>query len=266
MTQPITFMINVKDEATRLHYVLDVATKWADEVLVIDKGSTDNTVEIAKSYKGVRVYDGSDFGRYGDEDRINWVQLTTHAWIYIGTPSEIPTRKLIDKCREMVDGDYDLITVPRKMYMLGVHSENSPWCISHYKFLVNRNRTLFSNRIHHNFIARNGKEGHIEYADDCCVYHLTYTSALYYINTMKDYWQMEVEGSKNLTADIEKCFADIKQHEQKLNDGGEYVLMLKLAWYIYHYGKALFLEEKRRGMDINAVYKDIYESVMKGWK
>lgn len=263
---PISFLINVKDESSRLHYVLDVATRWADEVLVIDKGSVDSTVEIAKSYPGVRVIDGSNHGRYGDEDRVNWVQLPKHNWIYIGTPSEIPTRKCIDRCRELIDGDYDLITVPRKMYMLGVHSEHSPWNISHYKFLINRNRTLLSNKIHHNFIAQDGKEGHVQYAEDCCVHHLTYTSCLYWINTMKDYWQLEAEGSTNILHDINKCFAAIEAHDANLKVGGEEVYLLYLAWQLYHIGTAFFLEEKRRGMDITSVYKDVYDKVLEEWK
>lgn len=264
--KPITFMINVKNEESRIPMILGHATKWADEVVVIDKGSTDNTVDLVKSYPGVKLFVDSSRNRYGDEDRITWTTFPTHDWIFIGTPSEIPTSKCIETCKQMVDGDYDLITVPRMMYMLGIHSEYSPWNVSHYKFLINRKRTLISNRIHHNFMARNGKEGHVPYSPDCCVYHLTYTSGKYWIESMKDYWQVEAEGSKNPTDDINRCFDAIARHDAKLKAGGEETFLLYLAWNLYHLGTAFFLEEKRRGLDINKVYGDIQDRLMKEWE
>jgi len=132
----ITFMINVHNEETRMDYILKPAITWADEVIVIDKGSKDRTREIAEHY-GAKVINVGEIIE-GTEDRQAWVDYSSNDWIYWGTPSEIPTRKLIETCKSMVDGDYDLITVPRKMYMLGVHSEFSPWKIANFKFFFNR--------------------------------------------------------------------------------------------------------------------------------
>jgi len=260
----ITFMVNVHNEEPRIGYILKPAVKWADEVIVIDKGSKDRTVEIAESY-GAKVIQVGESPE-GDDDRETWVNYASNDWIYWGTPSEIPTRKCIDTCREMANGDYDLITVPRKMYMLGVHSANSPWYISHFKFFFNRTRTIVKNKIHQNFTAKYGKIGHIPYSPECCVYHLTYTSGKYWINTMVDYWQTEAKNSTNPEEDISKCFASIQQHEAKLRAGGEETRLLHLAWTLYHIGTAFFLEEKRRGMDIKSEYKKIYDQILKEWE
>jgi len=260
----ITFMVSVHNEESRIDYILKPAVKWADEVIVIDKGSIDRTVLIADHYGAKVIQVGTN--PEGENNLADLVNYSSNDWIYCATPSEVPTIKLIDRVKEMVNGDYDLITVPRKMYMLGIHSEFSPWNISHYKFLINRKRTNISNRIHHNFSAKNGKEGHILYSEDCCVYHLTYTSAKYWLENNIKYWQEEAAGSTNPSIDIERALGYIKRHEQKLFQGGDETRLLYYAWLLYHLGTAFCLEDKRRGMDITSVYKKIYDQVLNEWE
>ena len=85
------------------------------------------------------------------------------------------------------------------------------------------------------------------------------------MKAMTDYMQMEVAGSTNLDADIARCFMAIKQHDARLIEGGEETKLLRLAWMIYHIGTAFFLEEKRRGMDIDKIYTEIRERLMQEW-
>ena len=42
----ISFIVPSYNEAARITPVLEHATRWADEVVVMDKGSTDGTLEI----------------------------------------------------------------------------------------------------------------------------------------------------------------------------------------------------------------------------
>jgi len=50
----ITFLVPVYNEAARIGMVLEHATRWADEVVVMDKGSTDGTLDISRGF-GDRV-------------------------------------------------------------------------------------------------------------------------------------------------------------------------------------------------------------------
>ncbi|MEJ1472056.1 MAG: glycosyltransferase family 2 protein [Candidatus Sedimenticola sp. (ex Thyasira tokunagai)] len=47
---PISVFTIAKNEADRIHYTISSVNEWVDEVIVIDSGSTHNTVEVCKSY------------------------------------------------------------------------------------------------------------------------------------------------------------------------------------------------------------------------
>jgi hypothetical protein len=83
---------------------------------------------------------------------------------------------------------------------------------------------------------------------------------------MIEYWQEEAAGSTNPQADIERCMEAIRVHDKRLMDGGDELYLLYLAWRLYHIGTMFFIEEKRRGMDITATYKVIYDRILKEWR
>ena len=108
---------------------------WADEVLVINKSSTDRTAEICASH-GPRVkVVNFPFTEQGDDDVAAYFGHARNDWIFVVTCSEVPTRKVIAAANEILSrtsDDIDLICVPRKIYSFGEHHQTSPWSISYY--------------------------------------------------------------------------------------------------------------------------------------
>jgi len=61
--------IIVKNEESVMQRCLDCVSMWADEIIIVDTGSTDRTKEIAAAHPKVKLYDSEHFNKdthYGD--------------------------------------------------------------------------------------------------------------------------------------------------------------------------------------------------------
>jgi len=75
---PLSCMIRTLNEASRIGKVLDVVSRLADEIIIVDSGSTDDTVKIAESYGATVIHQpwlGNGFQKRVGEDacRNDWV-------------------------------------------------------------------------------------------------------------------------------------------------------------------------------------------------
>lgn len=78
MALPISVFIIAKNEEARLARVIEALTPWAGEVIIVDSGSTDRTVEIAQSLGAVVHH--NEWSGYGPQKsfaerqcRFDWV-------------------------------------------------------------------------------------------------------------------------------------------------------------------------------------------------
>jgi glycosyltransferase involved in cell wall biosynthesis len=109
----ITFSIIVKNEEKNLPKCLDSVKELVDEIVVLDTGSTDRTVEIAKNY-GAKVHYFkwcNDFAIARNEA----LQYLTGDWILVLDADEVLTPEIIPYIREAIeDPDRILINLIRQ--------------------------------------------------------------------------------------------------------------------------------------------------------
>lgn len=76
---PVSVFLITLNEAARLGRTLDAVRGWADEIVVVDSGSTDGTIDIARD-AGAQVFH-RNFDGYGPQKRFAEDQCS-HDWLF----------------------------------------------------------------------------------------------------------------------------------------------------------------------------------------
>lgn len=265
---PLTCLLGTYNEAERLPDFLTHAKKWADEIVIVDKGSTDATREIAEAAGAKFVT--SPFTPQGHEDKVEQFSHCTHDWVFLMTPGEVPTYELIQAVRAALEahGDtVDIITVPKKLYSFGIHNPASPWSIGQQPFVVNRKRAVISNHVHRNFTLRpGGKVFHIPYSPTCHVYHPTHATARSFLRSHFDYILAELDGCANPDALLREAQQQITTQQFGVGTPAATELFgQSCAWKIYWLGCMLAAWEKKQGRNVPELYKAETRSRLGEW-
>ena len=117
----LSLCIAIFNEEKNLHYPLDSAIDLVDEVIVIDGGSTDKTVEIAKSYgKKVKVID-SDNPIMFHKNKQKAIEAARGEWILQLDADEELTQELKEEIKKILFSRHPppvAFWLPRKNWFL----------------------------------------------------------------------------------------------------------------------------------------------------
>jgi glycosyltransferase involved in cell wall biosynthesis len=106
-------MIAMNEEAN-LPRTLD-SVRWADEIILVDSGSQDRTIEIAQSLGAKTSYHA--FGGHGEQKNVA-LDLCTGDWVLLLDADEVLTPGLQDEIRNLLSGEkgeprYSAYWIPR---------------------------------------------------------------------------------------------------------------------------------------------------------
>ena len=158
----ISVVIIAKDEEKMLPGCL-LTLKWADEVIVIDTGSSDKTVKIAKKYKA-KVFSfitGKNYSEWREEG----LRRVTSSWIFYADADERVTSALAKELRDIATRS-DLQTfsfaVPRRNFVLGKELKHGGFFPDYQKrFFRKDNLTGWKGEVHEEPIYK-GALGHLD--------------------------------------------------------------------------------------------------------
>lgn len=135
--ETVTAVILTKNEESMLANCLDTL-QWCDDILVLDTGSTDRTVQVAEQM-GARTARarGTNFAQWRDEAA---AKVTT-AWVFYIDADERVTPPLAKAIQSRLKrGDFDAFRLRRNNIMWGRWFQFGGWNSDHLLRLVRKNR------------------------------------------------------------------------------------------------------------------------------
>jgi glycosyltransferase involved in cell wall biosynthesis len=143
--QKVSVAIITKNEEKRLPACLN-SVSFADEIVVVDSGSTDKTVEIATAF-GCRVF-VEDWKGYGPQKN-SALKKCSYDWVFILDADErvpVETAKIIQKI--LISPEADAYCFKRKNYLHGRWLRHSGYWPDKQVRLVNKCKGSFQPIIH----------------------------------------------------------------------------------------------------------------------
>ncbi|MBY0579484.1 MAG: glycosyltransferase family 2 protein [Burkholderiales bacterium] len=165
----LSVIIIAKNEAKSIGKCLE-SVSWADEIVVIDSGSTDETVKICESFGAkIQVTDWPGFG----PQKNRALDLATGVWILSLDADEIVTPELKNEILGAISGaNAQAYSFPRSSSYCGRFMRHGGWWPDRVTRLFRKNSARFSDDLVHEKLIVDGKTGvlsspliHIAFSD-----------------------------------------------------------------------------------------------------
>lgn len=208
----ISAFLPVYNEEKRIRFALN-SLSWCDEVIVLDKSSTDKTVEIAKSY-GAIVYSVENTEAYSSSE-FSFLEKCHGDWIIIFTASDIVDVQLgleIRKQAMLLSQDYSAIRVPFQNYVLGINGKWSPWFKEDRIGVFRRNCYTYKNEVH-TALQYDFNKVYSIHESFGYLSHLTHVSVDMMMERHLRYWRGEAKyyNEKSLRGAFRSILCEIKR-------------------------------------------------------
>jgi len=157
----ISATIITRNEEANLPRILP-KLDFVDEIVVVDSGSVDRTLEIARD-AGAQVFE-RDWTGYADQKNFA-AQSAANDWILSLDADEVPTEQLvaeIEAFRRKDPGDAAGADFPRKARYLGRWIHHSGWYPDRKVRLYDRRRARWTGDYVHESVVVNGPVVHLE--------------------------------------------------------------------------------------------------------
>ena len=143
----ISLVINVRNEAENLDRCLKSVKGFANEIVIVDMHSTDNSLEIAKKYNS-RVFSYRPM-KYVEPARNYALSKAKGKWILLLDPDEVLTSTLKKELLTIIKReDVDFVKVPRKNLIFGKWIRHSKCWPDYLIRFFKKNSVTWKNEIH----------------------------------------------------------------------------------------------------------------------
>jgi len=178
----LTVTVITRDEAANLEAAL-ASVAWADEIVVVDSNSTDDTVAIARRH-GARV-ETRAFPGYGAQKNYA-ASIASHDWVLSLDADERIGPELAADIRQLLEREPEKrgYRIPRVTWYLGRWIRTTDWYPDYQLRLYDRRAAEWSaRRVHESVHLKNGEPGRLAHE----IQHLAYRNISDHLATIDRY-------------------------------------------------------------------------------
>ncbi len=239
---PVSVLVPIKNEAANLARCL-ASVAWADEVFVVDSGSTDGSVELAERL-GARVVQFRFNGTWPKKK--NWALENlpfTHEWVFILDADEVLPPGAEEEFRTVINApDADGYWINRRFMFMGrwlAHAYYPNWNLrlfhhrlGRYEKLTDADTKSGDNEVHEHVIVQ-GRTGHLKSEMD----HYAFPSVETFVEKHNRYsnWEARVALDRYLHASGRGLQSDRVGARRRLKEFSARLPLRPLLRFLYVY-------------------------------
>ncbi|MDO8343856.1 MAG: glycosyltransferase family 2 protein [Cellvibrio sp.] len=156
----LSVIIITRNEAANIRACIDTVA-WADEIVVVDSGSTDDTVSIAAEM-GARVYVHADWPGFGPQKNYA-LGYAINEWVFSIDADERVTPELRSEIEQaMNEAEADGYYCPRLSQFCGKFIHHCGWYPDYVLRLFKRDAGRFSDSLVHESVLLTGKTARLK--------------------------------------------------------------------------------------------------------
>jgi glycosyltransferase involved in cell wall biosynthesis len=253
----ISVIFTTFNEAHNIKAAIDTVFEWADEIIVVDSYSTDDTINIIKSYPTIRLFQR----KYeGPANQKNWaIPQAKHAWVLLMDADERTTPEMRIEITEIIRGsnaaqtkDFDCYWMGFTHFFMGKQVRYSGWQNDKTIRLIQRDKCRYNdNRVHEEINMEGLNVGYIKNKFQ----HFTFKDIQHFVAKQERYARWSAEDHDAKTGRITyfhlffKSFFRFFKHfvlKKGFLDGkAGFIISAVAAWSVFL--RYVFLIEKREG-------------------
>lgn len=186
MAPTLSVVIITQNEEANISRTLE-SVAWADEIVIVDSGSTDNTVALCRHYTPNVIHQG--WLGFASQKNLG-IARTTGDWVLSLDADEPVEPMLAEEIRTVISSASALegYRIPRKTFFLGKQIRHGGWYPDYNLRLFRRGRGRFEERLVHEAIKVDGRIGSMKNA----ILHYAYPDLTSYLSSINKYSSLAV--------------------------------------------------------------------------
>ena len=164
-----------------------------DEIIILDNGSTDNTIDIAKTFANVKVFEDEFIG-FGPLKNLA-ISYASNDWIFSVDSDEIISDELVSEIKNQQLDKMSIYSISRDNYYNGRLIKACGWENDFVHRLFNKTITKFNDKQVHESLILNENIQKVKFKNK--MKHYTFNSAIELVDKMQKYSTLWANENKN---------------------------------------------------------------------